>query len=599
MMKFFKIFNKNLLVLPRCNAIKKEFSKFTLIKNADNEKQYEKKNENKFISTEPNMKNIIAAKQKFVKKKVDLKTRIKTKMMEVNLPFSERAQVKIQKFIEDRNDLFINYEKSNEFPVLVSLIVGLWDALEEVKETSNKDVNKIQSIFVVENEQQVENILKIANQVGGMTFLSYNKTTPKEILNISQFLIIKSDELQQFLANNFNSIAGNFFLLLMDINNKDAIKSLKLLNKPLVERLSKSVIVNVSNNFKNSTQIEKELSFLRKRFFKFSITEEENIAFNNISTEYSGMYIEEKEKMLEVIENLIEKFKGKTIAIFTQPNYLKKDFSERNGIKINPEKGIFEVVIELPFESIDEFNRRQESLDNSSINKQSYMISLINPKSSREIEELQKTTNIKFKIQNLISKIQNINNESVPLESSESESNLNSDKTNKEEQSFFKNIQNMVQKSKVHVEKNEIIESYYQKLKSNPFLQKTIFSLFLNSNFDQFFTNNDVENISLLNSKKGFRTVQISPLNSKQFEERFYIVKFLLSNKICGLKELDHKVFRVYESFDYICDIPVERLNEIIKNGEEMGLDIKVVKILPIIYHNVYKDLYYKGGTQN
>jgi hypothetical protein len=69
-------------------------------------------------------------------------------------------------------------------------------------------------------------------------------------------------------------------------------------------------------------------------------------------------------------------------------------------------------------------------------------------------------------------------------------------------------------------------------------------------------------------------------------------VKFLLRQQVTDIKSLDEKVFRVYESFDYVFDIPYDKINDLKGKAEKMNMRIDILNSLPILYQNPYKDLY-------
>jgi hypothetical protein len=99
------------------------------------------------------------------------------------------------------------------------------------------------------------------------------------------------------------------------------------------------------------------------------------------------------------------------------------------------------------------------------------------------------------------------------------------------------------------------------------------------------------ENISLLTGESGFYTVKITPISSKQLEERYFVMKFLMRNGLAEANEYDRKVFRIYQSFSFVFDIPCDRFEELKAKAEDSEMSMEFIKELPIIFHHQYSDM--------
>lgn len=73
---------------------------------------------------------------------------------------------------------------------------------------------------------------------------------------------------------------------------------------------------------------------------------------------------------------------------------------------------------------------------------------------------------------------------------------------------------------------------------------------------------------------------------------RYSIVKFLLRENISNIANLDEKIFRVFETMDYVVDVPFNHLEDIQKRAEETNLIIQEISTLPVLYQNPFKDYY-------
>lgn len=133
------------------------------------------------------------------------------------------------------------------------------------------------------------------------------------------------------------------------------------------------------------------------------------------------------------------------------------------------------------------------------------------------------------------------------------------------------------------------LEDLFHKVQKNKYLQKQIFFHFMRQNFKKFF-NLEYESISLITGEPGWYTVKIISKTPKQMEERYSVIKFLIQQGVCTM-DYEDKVFRVYEKFDHVLDIPCEKYKELKKNAETVHMDVEILNELPIFHRNQFSDL--------
>ena len=114
--------------------------------------------------------------------------------------------------------------------------------------------------------------------------------------------------------------------------------------------------------------------------------------------------------------------------------------------------------------------------------------------------------------------------------------------------------------------------------------------IFFEQNFKEFFTQ-EREDISLLTGERGFYTVLIRPLSTNQLDERYTITRFLLRNGLVETANYEEKVLRIFNSFDFVFDIPVNKLDELLRTASDAKLHVEHLSERPIVFHHQFSDL--------
>ena len=96
---------------------------------------------------------------------------------------------------------------------------------------------------------------------------------------------------------------------------------------------------------------------------------------------------------------------------------------------------------------------------------------------------------------------------------------------------------------------------------------------------------------SLLTGDPGYNTCLLVSKSSKQHEERYNIAKFILRQGIITFSDVDFKVHRVYEDFDLLFDIPIDKFEELKANAEKENIGIQKLTKLPIVYINPHAEI--------
>ena len=295
----------------------------------------------------------------------------------------------------------------------------------------------------------------------------------------------------------------------------------------------------------------------------------------------------------------------------------------------------YDVVIEYPILTPVAFKDRRKYLKKNEWGD-TFMLSLYHEKESIIIEEMRKLDAVIIKVRNLLSstwlydntettKSQEIEEANTKTKEFDSKQNVKNSKSKsssikssenkpsilkKENSNFSENSLTKISTLDFHHKLEEFIktesklpsfyddshntdfvnlEEIYKSIQNNDYLKKQIFYTFMKQNFKKFF-HFEYESISLLTGEPGWYTVLIISQNNKQMEERYLVVKFLIQQGLCTM-DYEDKVFRVYEKFDHIIDIPCEKFKEFKKNAEAANFGVKILNELPIIHRNQFTDL--------
>jgi hypothetical protein len=279
---------------------------------------------------------------------------------------------------------------------------------------------------------------------------------------------------------------------------------------------------------------------------------------------------EEKNKILKEIEmnsSFFGQNKKKLINVLLGNEVTDEETS-------NP----FDVLIEAPFVSVSEFINRKLSLFKLEEKKDCVMISLLRPDHAKIMDEHRQSDSLKIKIMNLLSS-SFLYNDIIPSCETKITSDLNKNE-------FYSKVEDFATKFKCN---HKGFEYYFENISKNPNLVKKISQIFFEQNFKEFFTQ-EREDISLLTGEKGFYTVLLRPLSTNQLDERYTITRFLLRHGLIETANYEEKVLRIFNTFDFVFDIPVNKLEELMRKASEAKIHVEHLSERPVVFHHQFSD---------
>jgi hypothetical protein len=526
----------------------------------------------------------------------------------LNYPFVEHFQYKIFNIIyKNQNINYLCTDKPRYEVIYSALFLSLVN-------------NKPGLYIIVEKDEDALNLIKVANFMNAdfiyikdksQLELSHSKITSNFIINL-QFLMNEEGD-SKFITSILKE-TGHF--VFHEIN--DVKKFLDWTKKNSIKRIMdncKKVFIHSDKN--KNLQIINGLNS-QKMFYTVTVTSEEAEKMRNLGVIHYGMCVNERTIDLIVIEN-VKKYLGqeKEILIICETednrNELISKLLSKEGLNVDNIKKLeiktnkeiidyinpvgFDVVIEYPFDSPKTFLQRKRFLKKNSWDF-SEMISLFYPYNLTDIAEMRSTNLLKMKVINLLSASWLLNTEDTNNSENDTEKLITSDKKNSEitknstpPLDFYAKLDNFLKEEEaIHSNNKDFFNSLdmnalYDKVNKNPTLLKKILLKFFTQNYSHFF-NRQHEVISLTTGEPGFYTVKITPVTTKQLEERFHVVKFLIKQGICNSSDFYSKVYRVHESFETAVDIPFERYEEFKNVAESQNLKVEILRELPILFQS-------------
>jgi hypothetical protein len=353
---------------------------------------------------------------------------------------------------------------------------------------------------------------------------------------------------------------------------------------------------------------QKELNLFGISHYGMSVTEEGIIT---VSLECAKKYLRHGKQVLILCQNLKDKEKilkeiDSTSSIFGKKEkellkvYLSEEMdqlinsqnqeenSENNNNKAeNPNfLNYFDVLIEAPFISETHINYRKFNFLKADPDDNATMISLIRPYDFRIIDEMRQSDTLKIKVINLLSSAF-LYNDLI------TKNDVKTENLNKNE--FYEKVENFANEFKP---KHKSFDYYYDNIKNNPVLLKKIVHMFFEQNFKEFFTK-EREDVSLITGEAGYKTVIIKPMTTLQLEERYSVTRFLLRHGFCETANYDEQVLRIFNSFNFVFDVPADKIDIIRKKAAEENYIIENVHERPIIFYHQFREFLRDNHKEN